>query len=189
MWNWRFSSTSGAMFSTSERKRPATDTSASCGQGWNLRSGWGEGKGVGPSRVSHPKRRRKGFGEVRGAGAGRRRASARQSMAVLLMSAGKLRARMRNLSPTGEKHSTTCSSLRTLSRKYSQRFSGLSMAPVCLSSGRTALHMLSLSSCVMRSGMYPLLSRSLMYTRKRSLTICPSVMRNTMGMLLTPVLV
>ena len=71
MWCCMFSMTSGSMSVTSCRKRPATEMSASCGQGWN------------------------------------------QSMAVLLMSAGKLRARMRNLSPTGLKQSTTCSRRRT----------------------------------------------------------------------------
>ena len=111
MWYCMFSSTAGSMFSTSARKRFATDTSASCGHGWN------------------------------------------QSMAVLLMSAGKLRARMRKRSPTGLKHSTTCSSLRTLSRKNSQQFSMLSIIPVALTSLRTALHMLSRSSGAIRSGM------------------------------------
>ena len=145
-WNCRFSRSSGSMLGISERKRPATETSASCGQGWN------------------------------------------QSMTVQLMSAGKLRARMRNLSPTGEKHRHTCRNLRTLSMKKSHRLSGESMMPACFASLRTALHMLSLSSGVMRSGMNPLDSRSLMYTRKRSLMICPSVIRNVTGMPLTPAL-
>jgi hypothetical protein len=50
-----------------------------------------------------------------------------------LMRAGKLRARMRNLSPTGEKHSTTCRYFRTLSMKKSHRFSavqGLTLAHI-----------------------------------------------------------
>mmetsp|Transcript_9193 Transcript_9193/g.38628 ORF Transcript_9193/g.38628 Transcript_9193/m.38628 type:complete len:250 (-) Transcript_9193:487-1236(-) len=134
------------MSGISAKKRPATETSASCGHGWN------------------------------------------QSMTVQLMSAGKFLARMRNLSPTGEKHRHTCRYLRTLSRKKSHKFSGESMIPAPLHSLRTALHISSFSSLVMRSGMYPDDSKSLMYTRNRSSMICPSVIRNVTGLPLTPAL-
>jgi len=87
MWCCRFSRTSSVTLGTSDRKRPATEISASCGHGWN------------------------------------------QSMTVLLMSAGNWRARIRNLSPTGEKQSTTCRNFRTWSMKKSHRFSGESMMP------------------------------------------------------------
>ena len=110
------SSTSG----TSARKRPATETRASWGQGWN------------------------------------------QSMTVLLISAGKLRALTRSASPAGLKQSTTCRFLRTFSMKKSHSTSGLSTMPVALTSLRTELHIPSRSSGVIRSGMLPLLSRSLM---------------------------
>mmetsp|Transcript_14317 Transcript_14317/g.34861 ORF Transcript_14317/g.34861 Transcript_14317/m.34861 type:complete len:271 (-) Transcript_14317:8417-9229(-) len=109
-------------------------------------------------------------------------------MTVQLMSAGKFRARIRNLSPTGEKHRHTCKYLRTLSMKKSHRLSGVSMMPACFTSLRTALHMLSLSSGVMRSGINPLDSRSLMYTRNLSLMIWPSVMRKVTGIPFTPAL-
>ena len=73
--------------------------------------------------------------------------------------------------------------------KKSQQFSAESMMPACFTSPRTALHMLSLSSGVKRSGMYPELSRSFRYTRKSSFTICPSVIRKVTGTPLSPALV
>lgn len=99
-------------------------------------------------------------------------------MTVLLMRAGKLRARTRSVSPVGEKHSTTCRLRRTLSMKKSHSASLVSMAPVAFSSLRTALHATSFSSGPIRSGMKPEDSKSLTYTRKRSLTMWESVSKN-----------
>ena len=143
-WYCRFSSSSGSISGISERNLPATETSASCGHGWN------------------------------------------QSMTVQLMSAGKFLARILNLSPTGEKQRHTCRYFLTLSRKKSHRFSGVSRMPASFTSLRTALHISSFSSLDIRSGMYPELNRSLMYTRKRSCTIWPSVIRNVTGWPLAP---
>lgn len=86
---------------TSDRKRRATLTSASSGQAWNLRVGRAR------SRAWHHCRTRP---------QGKRvivRPDTHQSNTVQLTSAGNWRARTRNLSPTGLKHSTTCRFLRT----------------------------------------------------------------------------
>ena len=107
-------------------------------------------------------------------------------MTVQLMSAGKFRARIRNLSPTGEKHRHTCRYRRTLSRKKSHKFSGVSKMPASFTSFRTALHISSFSSFDIRSGMYPEDNKSLMYTRKRSWTIWLSVIKNVTGWPLAP---
>jgi hypothetical protein len=73
--------------------------------------------------------------------------------------------------------------------KKSHKFSFVSTIPAAFTSFRTALHMFSLSSGVMRSGMNPLERRSLMYTKKRSFTICESVIKNVTGVPLTPAFV
>ena len=106
------------------------------------------------------------------------------------MSAGNWRARIRNCSPTGEKHKIKCRFFRTFSMKKSHRFSGVSWTPACFASFRTPLRNSSLDSLVAKtSGILPDAKKSFNMTRNRSFTICESTRTNEVGCPLIPAFV
>jgi hypothetical protein len=75
-----------------------------------------------------------------------------QLIEVHEVSAGNLRQRLRNLSPTGDMQMHRWSSARTRLIKNSQSESGESKTPACLASLRTPLRIVSLSSSAKRPG-------------------------------------
>ena len=112
-----------------------------------------------------------------------------QSILVQLTMAGNFRLLTLRVVPTGEKHSTTFSCLRTLSIKNDQQFSLVSCKPALFTSFLTPLMMLSYSSPAKRSGISPEANRSLINTRNFSSGTWASVRRNTVPIFLSPALI
>ena len=111
-----------------------------------------------------------------------------QSILVQLTMAGNLRLLTLRVVPTGEKHSTTYSCLRTRSIKNDQQFSLVSCMPALFTSFLTPLMMLSYSSPANRSGISPEASRSLINTRNFSSGTWAWVSRNNVPIFVSPVL-
>mmetsp|Transcript_14093 Transcript_14093/g.33800 ORF Transcript_14093/g.33800 Transcript_14093/m.33800 type:complete len:251 (+) Transcript_14093:3634-4386(+) len=93
-----------------------------------------------------------------------------QSMVQPLMSPGKLRARLANLTPTGEKHRQVCRLSRTRPRKNEYRLSQVSMTPghSFLSAGRMSLTIMSSSSLGNSPATSPVIRIWLMNSRNPS---------------------
>mmetsp|Transcript_8116 Transcript_8116/g.12112 ORF Transcript_8116/g.12112 Transcript_8116/m.12112 type:complete len:201 (-) Transcript_8116:4507-5109(-) len=110
----------------------------------------------------------------------------KKSMAVFIINAGKRRARTRNVSPTGEKQSTTCKLVRTRDIKNSSMASGKSGIPQALASFLKFPSIASISSLANKPDIQPDANIALIYIRNLSSTTCVSVIKNTIGTPLTP---
>mmetsp|Transcript_13331 Transcript_13331/g.21687 ORF Transcript_13331/g.21687 Transcript_13331/m.21687 type:complete len:253 (+) Transcript_13331:2108-2866(+) len=100
-----------------------------------------------------------------------------QSMVHPLMSPGKFRARVANLSPTGEKHRHTWRLSRTRPRKKAYRLSQVSITPGAsfLSAGRMSLTIMSSSSLGNSPATSPVMRIWLINSRNPSSLISASV--------------
>mmetsp|Transcript_21952 Transcript_21952/g.64635 ORF Transcript_21952/g.64635 Transcript_21952/m.64635 type:complete len:278 (-) Transcript_21952:8241-9074(-) len=111
-----------------------------------------------------------------------------QSIVQPLMRPGKACARLRNLTPTGEKQSERWRFVRTRSMNMAQSWSWVGSAPLWTESytGPISPRMASSSSRGKRLGSSPVLRKMLTYSRKPSSLISLSVKRNTTGLPCTP---
>lgn len=109
-----------------------------------------------------------------------------QSMTVLLTRPGKLRQRVRSVSPTGDMASTTCMFARHFSTKYTQSASRESGRPRFCTSSRTLPMSPSFSSSAYRPGGIPLASMLFTSSRNPSSATWLSVKRNIVFLFSTP---